>query len=56
MNLKLESETVEQIVEKTVFSPLLGQNFRKFINFPSRCGGGGGGGRPLATNLIKMVN
>jgi hypothetical protein len=29
--------------EKTVFSPLLDQNFRKFVNFPE---GGGGGGRP----------
>ena len=27
-------------LEKTVFSPLLDQNFRKFINFPE------GGGRP----------
>ena len=24
------------------FSPLLGQNFRKFVNFPWRWGGGGG--------------
>jgi hypothetical protein len=28
-------------LEKTVFSPLLGQNFRKFVNFPWRWGGGG---------------
>jgi hypothetical protein len=29
-------------LEKIVFSPLLGQNFRKFVNFPE---GGGGDGR-----------
>ena len=32
-------------LEKTVFSPLLDQNFRKFVNFPE---GGGRGGRPAA--------
>jgi hypothetical protein len=31
-------------LEKTVLSPLLDQNFRKFVNFPEG-GGGGGGGR-----------
>ena len=30
-------------LEKTVFSPLLDQNFRKKVNFPE---GGRGGGRP----------
>ena len=29
-------------LEKTVFSPLLGQNFLKFVNFPFGAGGGGG--------------
>jgi hypothetical protein len=33
-------------LEKAVFSPLLGQNFRKFLII--RQGGGGGGGRPPA--------
>ena len=33
-------------LENTVFSPLLGRNFRKFVNFPWRGGGGGGGGGP----------
>jgi hypothetical protein len=31
-------------LEKTVFSSLLCQNFRKLVNFPWRWGGGGGGG------------
>jgi hypothetical protein len=35
-------------LEKTVFSPLLGQNFRKCVNFPCRWGGGGGGGGGVA--------
>ena len=31
-------------LEKAVFSPLIGQNFRKFVIFHE--GGGGGGARP----------
>ena len=50
-------------LEKAVFSPLLGQNFRKFVIF--REGGGGGGGRPPApprfpplsvTSLLRLVS
>jgi hypothetical protein len=36
--------TPQFAIEKTVFSPLLDQNFRKFVNFPEGGGGGGGGG------------
>ena len=35
-------------LEKTVFSPLLDQNFRKFVNFPE---GGGGGRHPRPTKI-----
>ena len=46
--------------EKTVFSPLLGQNSRKFVNFPWRWVGGGGKSPPRptkisATDAIKLV-
>jgi hypothetical protein len=40
--------TPQFAIEKTVFSPLLDQNFRKFVNFPE---GGGGGGRPRPTKI-----
>ena len=32
--------------EKAVFSPLLGQDYRKFVIFREGGGGGGGGGAP----------
>jgi hypothetical protein len=35
-------------IEKTVFSPLLDQNFRKFVNFPE---GGGGAAAPRPTKI-----
>jgi hypothetical protein len=37
-------QTPPFVLEKVVFSPLIGQNFRKFVIFHE--GGGGGGGRP----------
>ena len=36
-------------LEKTVFSPLLDQNFRKFVNFPE--GGGWGPPPPRPTKI-----
>jgi hypothetical protein len=40
------------VLEKTVFSPLLDQNFRKFVNFPE--GGEGGGGGVSLGRKIRM--
>jgi hypothetical protein len=42
-------------LEKTVFSPLLGQNFRKFVNFPWRWGGGGRRAPPRFPPLSEPV-
>jgi hypothetical protein len=39
-------------LEKAVFSPLLGQNFRKFVIFVK---GGGGGGRRSPTKVSATV-
>jgi hypothetical protein len=38
-------------LEKTVFSPILGQNFRKFGHFSLRWGGGGGKSFPCPIEI-----
>jgi hypothetical protein len=42
-------------VEKTVFSPLLGQNFRKFVNFPWRWVGAAAPPRPNKISATASV-